>query len=128
MASINLVHVPYRGTAPALTGLLSGHGQVAFANIPGSIDHINAGDGRTVRRSAVPSPRRVDARPYAPSIGQPVTGSEVSIWSRIAAPRRTPPAIVENLTQAATAVLADRKLPSRVAEFPGAPTPMTPAE
>src|SRR5262245_18334860 len=121
MAGINLVHVPYRGTAPALADLLVGQVQVVFDNIPGSIGHIKTGN---VRALGVTAPKRVAETPDVPTSGETVPGYEVSIWYGIAAPRGTPPAIVEKLNQAVNAVLADPKLQTRLAE----PMSMTPAE
>jgi len=125
MAGINLVHVPYRGTAPALADLLAGQVQVVFDNIPGSVGHIKTGN---VRALGVTAPKRVAAIPDVPTIGETVPGYEVSIWYGIAAPKGTPPEIVEKLNQAVNAVLADPKLQARLAELAGEPMPMTPAE
>src|SRR5258708_38925430 len=125
MAGINLVHVPYRGTAPALSDLLAGQVQVVFDNIPGSIGHIKTGK---VRALGVTAPKRVAAIPDVPSIGETVPGYEVSIWYGIAAPRGTPPEIVAKLNQAVNAALADPKLQARLAELGGESMPMTPAE
>ncbi|HEU4357436.1 MAG TPA: tripartite tricarboxylate transporter substrate binding protein [Xanthobacteraceae bacterium] len=125
MAGINLVHVPYRGTAPALADLIAGQVQVVFDNIPGSVGHIKTG---TVRALGVTAPKRVAAIPDVPTIGETVPGYEVSIWYGIAAPKGTPPAIVEKLNHAVNAVLADPKLQARLAELAGEPMPMTPAE
>jgi tripartite-type tricarboxylate transporter receptor subunit TctC len=112
MAGINLVHVPYRGTAPALADLIAGQVEVA---------------GK-VRALGVTAPKRVAAIPDVPTIGETVPGYEVSIWYGIAAPRGTPPEIVAKLNQAVNAVLADPKLQTRLAELAGEPMPMTPAE
>src|SRR6266496_3326223 len=125
MTGVNLVHVPYRGTAPALSDLLAGQVQVLFDNIPGSIGHIKTGK---VRALAVTAPKRVAAIPDVPTIGETVPGYEVSIWYGIAAPRGTPPEIVGKLNQAVNAVLADPKLQARLAELGGELMPMTPAE
>jgi tripartite-type tricarboxylate transporter receptor subunit TctC len=125
MAGINLVHVPYRGTAPALADLIAGQVEVVFDNIPGSIGHIKTGK---VRALGVTAPKRVAAIPDVPTIGETVPGYEVSIWYGIAAPRGTPPEIVAKLNQAVNAVLADPKLQTRLAELAGEPMPMTPAE
>jgi tripartite-type tricarboxylate transporter receptor subunit TctC len=125
MAGINLVHVPYRGTAPALADLLAGQVEVVFDNIPGSIGHIKSGK---VRPLGVTAPKRVAAIPDVPTIGETVPGYEVSIWYGIAAPRGTPPAIVEKLNQAMNAVLANPKLQARLAELAGEPMPLTPAQ
>src|SRR5262245_32134534 len=110
---------------PALADLLAGQVQVVFDNIPGSIGHIKTGK---VRALGVTSPKRLAAIPDVPTIGETVRGYEVSIWYGIAAPRGTPPAIVEKLNQAVNAVLADPKLQTRLAELAGEPMPMTPAE
>ena len=125
MAGINLVHVPYRGTAPALADLIAGQVEVVFDNIPGSVGHIKTGK---VRALGVTAPKRVAAIPDVPAIGETVPGYEVSIWYGIAAPKGTPPAIVEKLNQAVNAVLVDPKLRARLAELAGEPMPMTPAE
>jgi tripartite-type tricarboxylate transporter receptor subunit TctC len=125
MTGINIVHVPYRGTAPALSDLLAGQVQVLFDNIPGSIGHIKNGK---VRALGVTGSKRVAAIPDVPTIGETVPGYEVSIWYGIAAPRGTPPEIVGKLNQAVNAVLADPKLQARLAELGGEPMPMTPAQ
>jgi tripartite-type tricarboxylate transporter receptor subunit TctC len=125
MAGINLVHVPYRGTAPALTDLIAGQVQVVFDNIPGSVGHIKTGK---VRALGVTAPKRMAAIPDVPTIGETVPGYEVSIWYGIAAPKGTPSAIVEKLNQGVNAVLADPKLQAHLAELAGEPMPMTPAE
>ena len=125
MTETNIVHVPYRGTAPALTDLVAGQVQVMFDNIPGSIGHIRTGK---VRALGVTAAKRVAALPDVPTIGETVPGYDVSIWYGIAAPRGTPPEIVEKLNQAVNAVLAYPKLQARLAELGGEPMPMTPAE
>jgi tripartite-type tricarboxylate transporter receptor subunit TctC len=125
MTGINIVHVPYRGTAPALSDLLAGQVQVLFDNIPGSIGHIKNGK---VRALGVTGSKRVAAIPDVPTIGETVPGYEVSIWYGIAAPRGTPPEIVGKLNQAVNAVLADPKLQARLADLGGEPMPMTPAQ
>jgi tripartite-type tricarboxylate transporter receptor subunit TctC len=125
MTGINLVHVPYRGTAPALSDLLAGQVQVLFDNIPGSIGHIRSGK---VRALGVTGSKRVAAIPEVPTIGETVPGYDVSIWYGIAAPRGTPPEIVAKLNQAVNAVLADPKLQARLAELGGEPMPTTPAQ
>ena len=125
MTETNIVHVPYRGTAPALTDLVAGQVQVMFDNIPGSIGHIRTGK---VRALGVTAAKRVAALPDVPTIGETVPGYEVSIWYGIAAPRGTPPEVIEKLNQAVNAVLAYPKLQARLAELGGEPMPMTPAE
>jgi tripartite-type tricarboxylate transporter receptor subunit TctC len=125
MTGINLVHVPYRAAASAYPDLMAGQVQMLFDNIPSSIGHIRTGKVRTL---GVTGAKRVAAIPDVPTIGETVPGYEVSIWYGIAAPRGTPPEIVEKLNQAVNAVLADPKLQARLVELGGEPMPMTPAE
>jgi tripartite-type tricarboxylate transporter receptor subunit TctC len=125
MTGVELVHVPYRGTAPALTDLLAGEVQVLFDNLPGSIGHIRTGK---VRALGVTASRRVPALPDVPTIGETVPGYEASVWYGMAAPKDTPPTEIETLNHAVNAVLADPKLQARLAELGGEPMPMTPAE
>src|SRR5262249_35154026 len=87
MAGIDLVHVPYRGTAPALTDLLAGQVQVLFDNLPGSIGHIRNG---RVRALGVTAAKRVPALPDVPAISETVPGYEASVWYGIAVPKGTP--------------------------------------
>ena len=125
MTGINLVYVPYRAAASAYPDLMAGQVQMRFDNIPSSIGHIRTGKVRTL---GVTGAKRVAAIPDVPTIGETVPGYEVSIWYGMAAPRGTPPEIVEKLNQAVNAVLADPKLQARLAELGGEPMPMTPAE
>ncbi len=125
MNGINLVHVPYRGSAPALTDLLAGQVQLLFDNLPGSIGHIKAGK---VRALGVTASKRVDALPDVPTIAETVPGYEASVWYGMAAPKGTPPEIIATLNRAVNAVLADPKLQARLAELGGVPMPMTSAE
>ena len=125
MTGVNLVHVPYRGGAPALTDLLAGQVQVLFDNLPGPIGHIRTGK---VRALGVTASKRVDSIPDVPTIGETVPGYEATVWYGIAAPKGTPPEIVEKLNQAVNVVLANPKLQIRLAELGGEPMPMTPAE
>jgi tripartite-type tricarboxylate transporter receptor subunit TctC len=125
MTGVELVHVPYRGTAPALTDLLAGEVQVLFDNLPGSIGHIRSGK---VRALGVTASKRVPALPDVPTIGETVSGYEASVWYGMAAPKDTPPDVIETLNHAVNAVLADPKLQVRLAELGGEPMPMTPAK
>jgi len=88
MTGVELVHVPYRGTAPALTDLLAGEVQVLFDNLPGSIGHIRTGK---VRALGVTASKRVPSLPDVPTIGETVSGYEASVWYGMAAPKDTPP-------------------------------------
>jgi tripartite-type tricarboxylate transporter receptor subunit TctC len=125
MTGINMQHVPYRGSAPALQDLLTNRVQVIFDNLPGSISHIKAG---TLRELGVTAGKRSPALPDVPTIGETVPGYEAVVWYGIVAPKGTPPEIVATLNKAVNEVLADPKLKARLAELGGEPMPMTPAQ
>jgi tripartite-type tricarboxylate transporter receptor subunit TctC len=120
MAGVDLVHVPYRGNAPAFTDLLSGQIQTMFASPVGLIEHIQTGK---LRALAATSAVRSDALPNLPTIGQFVPGYESSSWYGIVAPRATPTDVIERLNKEINSGLADPKLQARLAEFGGAPFP-----
>jgi tripartite-type tricarboxylate transporter receptor subunit TctC len=123
LTGVDLLHVPYRGSAPALTDLLGGRVQMMFDNLPGSIGQIQQGK---VRALGVTAAQRVAAIPDLPAIGEIVPGYEASVWYGIAAPRGTPPDIVAKLNGAVNAVLANPKLKARLQELGGDPMPMMP--
>jgi tripartite-type tricarboxylate transporter receptor subunit TctC len=125
MAGIELTHVPYRGTAPAMADLLGGQIQVLFDNLPGSIQQIQAG---RIRALGVTTAKRVDGLPDVPAIGETVPGYEVFVWFGICAPKGTRPEVVEKLNGAVNTVLANTKLIARFHELGGEPMAMTPAE
>jgi tripartite-type tricarboxylate transporter receptor subunit TctC len=125
LTGVDMVHVPYRGSGPALTDLLGGRVQVLFDNLPGSIGQIKNG---TVRALGVTAAQRVNALPDVPAIGEVVPGYEASVWYGVAAPHGTPPEIVARLNQAVNAALANPKLRTRMHELGGDPMPMTPEE
>jgi tripartite-type tricarboxylate transporter receptor subunit TctC len=123
--SLDLVHVPYRGTAPALTDLLAGRVQVVFDNLPTSLEYIRADK---VRALAVTTATRSDAVPDLPTVSEFVPGYEVSSWFGIGLPRSTPAKIVDKLNTEINAGLADPKMKARIAEMSSVPLPLTPAE
>jgi tripartite-type tricarboxylate transporter receptor subunit TctC len=125
MTGISMQHVPYRGSAPALQDLLTNRVQVLFDNLPGSIEHIKAG---TLRALGVTAGKRSAAIPDVPTIGETVPGYEAVVWYGIAAPKGTPPEIVDTLNAALNAVLANPILKGRLAELGGEPMPTTPLE
>ena len=125
MTGINIVHVPYRGTAPALIDLLGGQLQAAFDNLPGSIGHIKSGK---LRALGVTAAKRVDSLPDVPAINETVPGYEASVVYGIAVPKDTPPEIVAKLNAGVNAVLKDPKLQARIRDLGAEPMPMSPAE
>jgi tripartite-type tricarboxylate transporter receptor subunit TctC len=122
---VNLVHVPYRGNGPALTGLLGGEVDLLFPSLASSIEHIRAG---RLRGLAVTSAMRSDAAPDLPSAGEFIPGFEISTWYGIGAPKGTPAEIIDKLNKEINAGLADPKLKARFADLGDIPMPMTPAE
>ena len=125
MAGVNLVHVPYRGQAPALTDLMGGHVQVFFATSPGTTDYIKTGK---LRALAVTTAARVAELPEVPTVGDFVPGYEASQWYGIGVPRNTPAEIVEKLNREINAAIADPGMRSRFAAIGGEPLPGSPAE
>ena len=125
MTGINMQHVPYRGSAPAMQDLLTNRVQVMFDNLPGSMPHIKAG---TLRALGVTAGKRAEALPDVPTIGETVPGYEAVIWYGIVAPKGTPPEVVDTLNTAVNAVLADPQLKARLAALGGEPMPMAPAQ
>jgi tripartite-type tricarboxylate transporter receptor subunit TctC len=113
MTGVNLVHVPYRSQAPALTDLIGGQVQVAFSGVTGSSEHIKTGK---LRPLAVTTATRSEALPDIPTIGDFVPGYEMSNWFGIGAPRNTPVGIIERLNREINVGLADPKLKARLTD------------
>jgi tripartite-type tricarboxylate transporter receptor subunit TctC len=125
MTGVDMIHVPYRGEAPALTDLLGGQVQVLFGSILVSIEQIRAGK---LRALAVTAATRSDALPDIPTVGEFLPGYEASGWWGVGAPKNTPAEIVEKLNKEINAVLAEPKMKLRLAELDSVPTPMSPAD
>jgi tripartite-type tricarboxylate transporter receptor subunit TctC len=122
MTGIQMLHVPYRGGAPALTDLLDGQVQVMFSPLPESIASIKAGK---VRALAVTTAERTPALPDVPTVAETVSGFESVTWQGIGAPAKTPPEIVAKLNQEINAALADPKIKARMEDLGSVPTPMS---
>jgi len=116
MTGVNMVHVPYRGDAPAVTDLISGQVQVMFSNTVSSIEHIRAG---RLRALSVTTATRSDALPDVPTVGEFVQGYEASAWWGFGAPKNAPKEIIDKLNQEINAGLADLKIKTRLAELGG---------
>ena len=125
MTGVNMLHVPYRGGAPALTDLMGEQVQVMLSPLPESIATIKAGK---VRALAVTSAKRSEALPDVPTVGEFVPGFEASTWQGIGAPKYTPAEIVTSLNKEINAALADPEIKARLANLGGAPMPMSPAD
>src|SRR5262245_21015014 len=94
MTGVQMTHVPYRGSAPALTDMISGHVQVMFDNMPSSVQHIKSG---ALRPLAVTTEKRSAELPDVPTVGETVKGYEASAWFGISAPKGTPRPIIDKL-------------------------------
>jgi tripartite-type tricarboxylate transporter receptor subunit TctC len=125
MTSVDIVHVPYRGPAQALTDLISGRVQVMFDVLTSSIAQIRAGE---VRAIAVTTAVRSAVLPDVPTVAETVPGYESSGWAGVGAPTNTPAAIVGILNDAIGAGLADAKVEASLADLGASPMPTTPAE
>jgi len=125
LTGVDMLHVPYRGGAPALTDLIGGQVQVMFSPLPESIETIKAGK---VRALAVTTAARSEALPEVPTVGDFVPGFEASTWQGIGAPKTTAAEIVDRLNKEINAALADPKIKARLADLGSVPAPMSPAE
>jgi tripartite-type tricarboxylate transporter receptor subunit TctC len=125
MTGVDMLHVPYRGSAPALTDLMGGQVQVLFDNMPSSIEYLKAGK---LRPLAVTTAARSDALPGVPTVAETVPGYEASAWFGLGAPKGTPAEIVDKLNAAVNAGLADPKLKARLADLGGTMLVGTPAD
>jgi tripartite-type tricarboxylate transporter receptor subunit TctC len=116
MTGVELQHVPYRGSAPALTDMISGQVHVMFDNMPSSLPHIQGGK---LRALAVTTAKRSDALPDVPTVGDTVAGYEASAFFGMGVPKGTPPEIIEKLNKEINAGLADPKIKAKLAELGG---------
>jgi tripartite-type tricarboxylate transporter receptor subunit TctC len=116
MAGVDMVHVPYRGGAPALSDLIAGHVQVFFPTTSLSIQQIRAGK---LRPLAVTTDTRWDGLPDIPTVGEFVPGYEASVVLGVGVPKRTPVEIVDKLNREINAALADPKIKARLADLGG---------
>ena len=125
MTGVKLIHVPYRGNAPALTDLIAGQVQLVFPSSASSIEYVKTGK---VRGLAVTGAVRLDALPDLPTVADTVPGYEASSLYGIGVPRNTPADIVDKLNKEVNAALADPKLKARLADLGGTPFGGAPAD
>jgi tripartite-type tricarboxylate transporter receptor subunit TctC len=125
MTGINMVHVPYRGGAPALTDLIAGQVHVMFDNIPTSAEHVRSG---RLRGLAVTGAARSHVLPDLPTVADFLPGYEASAWYGLGAPRNTPAAVIDRLNDAVNAILADPTSQGRFAELGASLLPGSPAD
>ena len=122
---LDIVHVPYRGVAPALTDLLGGQVQVVFTNPAPLIGYIRAGK---LRALAITTATRSEALPDIPTIGEFVPGYEASSIFGLGAPKNTPAEIIDKLNKEINAALADPKFKARIANLDGTVLGGSPAD
>jgi tripartite-type tricarboxylate transporter receptor subunit TctC len=124
MAGVDMIHVPYRGNAPALTDLIAGRIEVLFPSLGSSIAHVKAG---RLRALAVTDATRSDALPDVPTVAETLPGYQAASFYGIGAPRSTPAEIVAVLNTAVNAGLADPKLKARLTDLGSVLLPGPPA-
>jgi tripartite-type tricarboxylate transporter receptor subunit TctC len=125
MTQIDIVHVPYRGSAGIYPDLLTGKVDALFDNLPGSVEFVKTGK---LRALGVTTAKRNAALPDVPTVGDTVSGYEASVFYGVAGPKGMPPEVVAILNKAFTEALADPRIQKRLADLGGEPTPMTPEQ
>jgi len=125
MTGVNMVHVPYRGNSPALTDLIAGQVQVMFADTPSSIEHVKAGK---LRALAVTTAKRSEILPEVPAVSEFLPGFEASNWFGAAAPKNTPPEIIDKLNREINVALAEPQMKARLADLGAASLAGSPAD
>ena len=114
MTGIDLLHVPYRGVAPAMTDLLGGQVHVLFDPIPSSVGYVRTGK---LRALAVTTEQRSESLPDTPALAEFVPGYEASTWFGVGAPRETPADVIDKLNSAINAVVAEPAMNARLADI-----------
>src|SRR5262245_1678179 len=126
MADVDMVHVPYRGSTPALTDLLGGQVQVMFDATPSSLPHIRTGK---LRPLAVTTAKRLEMLPDIPTVGEFVPGYEASSWLGFGAPKNTPATIIDRLNKEINLAIFDSAIKARLVDLGGVVIPpSSPAE
>ena len=123
LAGVDMVHVPYRGSTPAITDLIGGQVQVMFDVTPTAVPQIKGG---RLRALGVSTSTRIPALPDVPPIAETVKGYEASAWVGVGAPRETPPEIVALLNKEINAALFDDKIKQRLADLGAETLPQMP--
>jgi tripartite-type tricarboxylate transporter receptor subunit TctC len=125
MTGVDILHVQYRGSGPALTDLIGGQVQGMFDPLPSSIEYVRSGK---LRPLAVTTLMRSEALPDVSAVNEFVPGYDASTWYGVGAPKNTRTEIVDRLNKEINAALADPKLKARLADLGAEPMSMTPAE
>ena len=114
MAGVDMVHVPYRGAAPATADLLAGQVQVYFTGATNVVEYVKAGK---LRALAVTTATRLETLPDTPTVADFVPGYEASTWYGVGAPTNTPSGIIDKLNREINAALTDPKMKARLSEL-----------
>jgi tripartite-type tricarboxylate transporter receptor subunit TctC len=122
---LDMLHVPYRGSAPMVTDLMGAQVQAAFDALPASIEYIRAGK---LRALAATTSSRLEVLPDVQTVSEFLPGYEARAWAGIGAPKNTPPELIDKLSKEISAALSDSKIKARLADLGGFPMPMTSAE
>jgi tripartite-type tricarboxylate transporter receptor subunit TctC len=125
MTGVQMQHVPYRGSAPAMTDMLAGQVQVIFDNMPSVIPHIKSG---ALRALAVTTAERAPELPDVPTVGETVKGYEASAWFGMGAPKNTPKDIIDKINKETNDILAEPTMKKRLADLGAVPIIATPEE
>ena len=126
MTGVQMTHVPYRGSTPAVTDLIAGQVQVMFDVTPTALPQIKAGKTRALGATTA---TRLDALPDLPTVGETVKGYEASAWIGVGAPKGTPAEIIAALNKQVSAAVSDATIQQRLRDLGATPLPpMTPAE
>ena len=126
MAGVQMTHIPYRGSTPAITDMISGQVQVMFDVTPTALPQIKGGKLRALGATTA---KRLEALPDLPTIGETVQGYEAAAWIGVGAPKGTPPDVIAALNKQINAAIADETIKKRLADLGATPMqPSTPAE
>jgi len=125
MAGVDMVHVPYRGAAPATADLLAGQVQVYFTGATNVVEYVKAGK---LRALAVTAATRLETLPDTPTVADFVPGYEASTWYGVGAPTNTPSGIIDKLNREINAALTDPKMKARLSELGTSVLVTSPAE
>lgn len=126
MAGIEIVHVPYKGSGPAMADLLANQVQLMFDNLPGSLPHVKAG---RLRALAVTSATRSPALPDVPTMAEAgISGYEADVWFGVVAPRGLPPAVASRLSQEITRIAQDKAMRDKLVHAGASPLTSTPEQ
>jgi tripartite-type tricarboxylate transporter receptor subunit TctC len=125
MTGINMVHVTYRGGAPAVSDLLAGQVQLMFEFVASALPHVRS---EGLRALGVTSSMRLPSLPDLPTVGEFLPGFETGAWFGLAAPKQTPAEIVEKLNREVNAILNDSRVKSRIDQLGGDEIRGSPAE